>query len=92
VKLVLAIAGVAASAVVGGGADTAVARAPSRCVVPRLFALTPAAAEARLTAAGCSLGGIAFQRPHTRPARVTGQVPAPGAMLPWHTRVSLIVS
>ena len=92
VKLLLLIAVVAASAAVGGGARTAAARVPSGCVVPRLFALTLPAAKARLTAAGCSLGSIAFERPRARVARVTDQVPAPGAVLRRKTRVSLLVS
>jgi hypothetical protein len=92
VKLILVIAAVAASTAFGGASGAALARTPSGCVVPRLFALTPAVAQARLEAAGCTLGGIAFERPHARVARVTGQVPAPGAALPRRTRVSLLVS
>jgi len=92
VKLLLAIAVVAAFAALSRGADTAVARVPTTCVVPRVFGFMPSAAEVRLAAAGCSLGGIAFERPHPRVARVTGQVPAPGAVLPRRTRVSLLFS
>ena len=83
---------VAASAALSGAAGTAVAGGPSVCVVPRVFALTLSAAEVRLTAAGCTLGRIAFERPHARVARVTGQLPAPGAVLPRQTRVSILVS
>ena len=92
VKIVLLIAAIAAGAAVGVGAQRATAQAPSGCVVPRLYALTLPAAQARLTAAGCKLGAIAFERPRTRLARVTGQVPAPGAALPRRTRISLLAS
>ena len=81
-----------AGVAIGTGAQRATAQTPSGCIVPRLYALTLPAAEARLTAAGCRLGGIAFERPRARVARITGQVPAPGAMLPRRARVLLLVS
>jgi beta-lactam-binding protein with PASTA domain len=92
VKFVLVITGLVVSAMLAGGAPTALAGSPTACVVPRLYALTLAAAEARLPAAGCGLGGITLERPRTRNARITDQVPAPGAMLPRRARVSLLVS
>lgn len=92
VKFVLGIAAVAASVVLGVGATIALAASQSACVVPRLYALRPAAAEARLAAAGCSLDRMAFERPHANHPRVTDQVPAPGALLPRHARVALLVS
>jgi beta-lactam-binding protein with PASTA domain len=92
VKHVLLIVAIVVGAAVGTAAQRATAQTPSGCAVPRLYALTLPAAEARLTAAGCKLGGIAFERPRAHVARVTGQVPAPGAMLPRRTRVSLLVS
>jgi beta-lactam-binding protein with PASTA domain len=92
VKSMHLIAVVAAGAALGGAARTAAAHAPSGCVVPRLYALTLPAAKARLTNAGCSLGAVALERPHARVARVTGQVPAPGAVLPRQARISLLVS
>jgi beta-lactam-binding protein with PASTA domain len=94
VKHVLLIFAIVVGAAVGTAAQRATAQTqtPSGCAVPRLYALTLPAAEARLTAAGCRLGGIAFERPRARVARITGQVPAPGAMLPRRARVSLLVS
>jgi beta-lactam-binding protein with PASTA domain len=92
VKFVLVIAAVAASVVLGAGATIALAAPQRACVVPRLYALSPAAAKTRLAAAGCSFGRMAFERPHADHPRVTDQVPAPGAVLPRHTRVSLLVS
>jgi hypothetical protein len=91
VKFLIGIAAVAASVVLCVGATTALAGSQA-CVVPRLYALRPAAAEARLAAAGCSFGRMAFERPHANHPRVTDQVPAPGAVLPRHARVSLLVS
>ena len=92
VKFLVGIAAVAASVVLGVGATLALAAPQAACVVPRLYALRPAAAEARLAAAGCSFGRMAFERPHASHRRVTDQVPAPGAVLPRHARVSLLVS
>jgi beta-lactam-binding protein with PASTA domain len=92
VKSVLLIAAIVAGAAVGGAARTAAAHTPSGCVVPRLYALTLPVAKSRLADAGCSVGAVALERPHARVARVTGQVPAPGAVLPRHTRISLLVS
>jgi beta-lactam-binding protein with PASTA domain len=92
VKFLLGITGLVVSVVLAGGAATALAGQPTACVVPRLYTLTLAAAQARLVAAGCRLGGIAFERPRTRTPRITAQVPAPGAMLPRPSRVSLLVS
>jgi beta-lactam-binding protein with PASTA domain len=88
----LLIAAIAAGAAIGGAARTAAAHTPSGCVAPRVYALTVPAAKSRLTAAGCSLGTVAFERPRARVARITGQVPAPGAVLPRHARISLLVS
>ena len=92
VKFLVAIAAVAASIVLCVGATIALAASQAACVVPRLYALKPAAAMARLAAAGCSFGRLAFERPHANHPRVTGQVPAPGAVLPPHARVSILVS
>jgi len=92
VKHVLLIVAIVAGAAVGTAAQRATAQTPRGCVVPRLYAMTVPTAEARLTAAGCRLGGVAFERPRARVARITGQVPAPGAMLPRRARVSLLVS
>jgi beta-lactam-binding protein with PASTA domain len=92
VKSVLLIAAIVVGAAIGGAARTAAANTPSGCVVPRLYALTLPAAKSRLADAGCSVGAVALERPHARIARVTGQVPAPGAALPRHTRISLLVS
>ena len=91
-RLTVAIAALAAVAVLGGAVGAAAAGGQGSCVVPRLFALSPRVAEARLTAAGCALGNVAYQRPYARVSLVTGQVPAPGAVLPHLTRVALIVS
>jgi hypothetical protein len=88
----LPLAALAALTGLGGGTGAAAAQAPAACVVPRLYALAPAAAEARLTASGCRLGAIAYERPRSRVARVTGQVPAPGAVLARRARVALLVS
>ena len=88
----LLIAAIAAGAAIGGAARTAAAPTSSRCVVPKVYALTLPTAKSRLTAAGCSLGPVAFERPRGRVARVTGQVPVPGAVLPRHTRIALLVS
>jgi beta-lactam-binding protein with PASTA domain len=70
-------------------AAAATSQAPNACVVPRLVGSTLPAAKARLATSGCRLGGIAFEQPHTRIARVTNQVPAAGAVLPTLTRVVL---
>jgi hypothetical protein len=82
----------ALAAALGGGHARAAARTPGTCIVPRLYTLTPAAAEAQVTRAGCDLGRIVFQRPRSGHARVTGQLPLPGATLPRRTRVVLLVS
>ena len=87
----ISLLAVAALAALAGGAGAAV-DAPTACVVPRVFALSPSAAEARLAAAGCRLGLLTHQHSHARVTRVTGQVPAPGAVLPRQTRISLVVS
>jgi len=92
VKSMFLIAAIVVGAAVGGAARTAAAHTPSGCVVPRLYALTLPAAKSRLAAAGCGLGAVALERPHARVARVTGQVPAPGAVLPRHARISLLIS
>jgi beta-lactam-binding protein with PASTA domain len=92
VKNTLLIVAIVAGAAFGTAAQRATAQAPSGCVVPRLYALTLPAAKSRLTAAGCKVGAIAFERPRAHVARVTAQVPAPGAMLPRHARISLLVS
>jgi len=88
---VLAIA-VSAVALAGGLTKPASVRAPHACVVPRLLALTPAAARARLGASGCRPGGLAYERPRAGSVRVTGQSPAAGAVLPRGTAVTLLVS
>jgi hypothetical protein len=90
--LTLAIAALASVAALGGAAGAATPGGRGSCVVPRLFALSPRAAQARLTAAGCALGGVAHERPYARVSLVTGQVPAPGAVLPRRTRVTLLIS
>jgi beta-lactam-binding protein with PASTA domain len=92
VKSMFLIAAIVVGAAVGGAARTAAAHTSSGCVVPRVYALTLPAAKSRLNAAGCSVGAVALERPHARVARVTGQVPAPGAVLPRHARISLLVS
>lgn len=86
----LVLAAVAAAPL--SGLTSAPARARGGCVVPRLYALKVVAAEGLLTHAGCRLGGLSYQRPRARIARVTDQVPRPGAVLPASARVSLIVS
>ena len=78
-------------ALAAGGAAAA-GPAPGRCIVPRILTLTAAAAEARLAAAGCRLGPITFERPRRLRARVTGQAPAPGAVLPTRARVGFVLS
>ena len=90
-KSILSATALAAVAALSGG-GIASAGAPRTCVVPKLFALTVPAAQVRLAASGCRLGGIAFERPHTRSGRVTSQVPAPGAILPLHADVVFSVS
>src|ERR1022692_3849925 len=92
VKWSLSIAALAAVAALIGAVGAATAGGRGVCVVPRLYALTPRVAEARLTAAGCTLGGVAHERPPARTALVAGQVPAPGAVLPRRTAVALLVS
>jgi len=87
-KLTLALAAVVTTAALGAGPSSA----RRACIVPRLYTLTLAAAEARLTASGCKLAGFSYERPRTRTARVTAQVPAPGAILFHSARVFLIVS
>jgi beta-lactam-binding protein with PASTA domain len=91
VRYVKSILWIAAVAGVGAfsAAAAATSHAPNACVVPRLVGSTIPAAKARLTTAGCRLGGIAFQQPHARVVRVTSQVPAAGAVLPTLTRVVL---
>jgi hypothetical protein len=86
-RLAIAIAGVVAALTTASASA-----APAACVVPRLYALSPAAAAARLVASGCRPGNIDYGRPHRRRPTVTGQVPLPGAVLPAHWRVSVVVS
>jgi hypothetical protein len=92
VKLALAIAAVVTTAALGAAQSSAHAPVRHTCIVPRLTTLTLAAAEARLTASGCKLAGFSYERPRARAARVTDQVPAPGAILFKSARVFLIVS
>lgn len=83
----------AATAVaLAAGAPAARPAVPTRCTVPRLYALTIAAARLRLTFSGCTLGGISYERPRARRARVTDETPAPGAVLPERARVFLVAS
>jgi beta-lactam-binding protein with PASTA domain len=88
-KPILFLATVAAAAALGADAGAAATQAPGACIVPRLAGATIPAAKVRLAAAGCRLGGIAFQQPRTRIAHVVTQVPAPGAVLPTLTGVVL---
>ena len=90
VKVVLVLAALAAAAL--GGLTPAPALARGGCVVPRLYTLKVATAQALLAHAGCKLGGISLQRPRAHIARITGQVPAPGAILPASAPVFLVVS
>ena len=76
----------------GVGAAASSASPLGACVVPRLYGLDLVTARAAVTHSSCSIGGISFEGPHGRVARVTDQVPAPGAILPRHGRVSLIAS
>lgn len=89
-RFVLALAALIAAA----GASTASAPAAARkpCVVPRMYTLSLGAARSLIVASGCTLGGVAYERPRAAVARVTAQVPAPGAILPRSQRVFLIVS
>ena len=91
VKLMLVLAAVAASTLSGlTSASSALSR--GGCVVPRLYALNVGTAKGLLTHAGCTLGGLSYQRPRAGTARITAQVPPPGAILPTSARVFLIVS
>lgn len=85
-RFVLALTVLIAAA--GASNGTAGTRKP--CVVPRLYTLSIDAARTRIASSGCRLGGIAYQRPRAAVARVTDQVPAPGAILPPLQRVFLI--
>jgi hypothetical protein len=88
-RLALALAGVVAALVSASASPAAASKA---CIVPRLYTLSPAAAAARLTASGCRAGNIDYGRlGHRRPV-VTSQVPLPGAVMPAHWRVSIVVS
>jgi beta-lactam-binding protein with PASTA domain len=60
--------------------------------VPRLFALTPTAADARISASGCVLGNVDYEQAHAQVALVVGQVPAPGAVLPRGAHIELLIS
>jgi len=86
----LVLAAVAAATL--SGLTSAPALARSGCVVPRLYALKVGTAKGLLIHAGCRLGGLSSQRPRAGIARITGQVPPPGAILPASGQVSLIVS
>ncbi len=92
VKLGLAVMIATIGTALGTIATAAPAGGKSDCVTPRLFALTLPAARVRIAAAGCRLGGVSWERPRTRPFRVTDQVPPPGAILPARGRVFLIAS
>jgi beta-lactam-binding protein with PASTA domain len=81
-KPILFLATVAALAALSAEAGAAAVQAPAVCIVPRLAGSTIPAAKLRLAVAGCRLGGIALEQPRDRVARVVGQVPAPGAVLP----------
>jgi hypothetical protein len=89
-KLMLVLAAVAAAT--SSGLTSAPALARGGCVVPRLYALKLGTAKGLLTHAGCTLAGVSYQRPRAGIARITAQVPPPGAMLPASARVFLIVS
>lgn len=89
-RLVLALAVVIAAAGITASVAPSAARRP--CVVPRLYALRLAAARTLIAASGCTLGGIAYERPRAAVARVTDQVPPPGAILPASARVYVIVT
>ena len=92
VKLGLAVI----TATVGTALGTIVTAAPTgaqgACLTPRLYTLSIPAARVRINAAGCRLGGVSFERPRTRPDRVTDQTPPPGAILPAGGRVFLVAS
>jgi hypothetical protein len=60
--------------------------------VPRVFALTLPAAKERIAAARCRLAGVSIESPRLHGARVTSQVPAPGATLPAFADIVLGVS
>jgi Na+/glutamate symporter len=91
ILLVPVVAVLAAVVTLSGGVGAA-AGGWGGCVVPRLFALTPGVAEARVTAAGCLLGGVAYTRPHAQVALFVGQVPGPGAVVPRGVSIELLVS
>jgi hypothetical protein len=92
VKSALPFAVVMAVAALCSSAGATVAGGTGACVMPRLLALTPEVAEARLTSAGCLPGTVSYERPLARVALVTGQVPLPGAVLPHGARVALLIS
>jgi beta-lactam-binding protein with PASTA domain len=83
----LCVLPVVALLIVAGGLDVAMAQPQRGCTVPKLYALSLSAAKERLSAAGCRLGGVSFVSPRSPGARVSSQVPAPGAMLPTRTGV-----
>jgi hypothetical protein len=92
VKLALAVIIATLGTALGTIATAAPTETQRACMTPRVFALTVTAARARITAAGCRLAGVSYERPRTLPSRVTDQVPPPGAVLPPRGRVFLIVS
>jgi beta-lactam-binding protein with PASTA domain len=92
VKLKLLIGVVLPLSIAAATTGTAPAQTAGACVVPKLFTLTQAVAGSRLAAAGCRVGPVTFERPRGHRPRVVGQVPAPGAVLPRGTRVSLLVA
>lgn len=89
-KILLALS--ASAATLAAGAATTSASPERHCVVPRLYGLALGGAGAALTRAGCTVGAVSYERPRMRVARVTDQVPPPGAVLPRRARVFLIVS
>ena len=91
-KLGLAVIIATIATALGTIATASPAGGRSNCITPRLFALTLPTARLRIAAAGCRLGGISWERPRTRPFRVTDQIPPPGALLPAGGRVFLIAS
>jgi hypothetical protein len=64
----------------------------TRCVVPKLTGRTLKGAKTLLRAAHCKLGNVTTERPlRRRHERVITQTPKPGATLPLHTRVVLVM-
>ncbi len=90
VMTTLAVA--SAAAVLGAGSAPASDASRDGCIVPPLYTLTIPAAAERVAAAGCKLGHVSYERPRTHVAKVTAQVPLPGAHLPAAAHVELLVS